>query len=181
MTEEDDSIITIDVRPGTGWPTPIPVPSPRPGPPRLPGPDWNGIPGEPTGTCQRNLLVNLRITRNFQNMDEALKHCIHHNAFNAAGEEMAAQNPGTPRGELGEPPEARVRHFSHMPWVFQRCAEDFICPILAEAINHHNRCQHDQIVIHLPSAFAIEIMELDCWKEFTKALDVTGVTWFPIY
>ena len=180
MTSEEDSIITVDVRPGTGWPTPIPVPSPRPGPPALPGPDWNGIPGHPTGKCQSNLLVNLRQTLNFQDMAEKLRYCIHHTAFNAAGEEMAQENPKTPRGQLGEPPEARVTHFSHMPWVFAKCAEQLICPILELAKEHHKRCKHDLIVIHLPSAFAIQIMELNCWKEFTKALDDTGVSWSPM-
>ncbi len=178
MTLDDDSIITVDERTGNSWPTPIPLP--RPGPPALPGPDWNGIPGFPFGDCQKNLLVNLRQDRDFQNMDEALAHCIHQTAIEAAGEEMAQENPDTPRDQLGDPPEARVRHFSHKAWVFKKCAAYFICPIWDLALDHHNRCKHDLIVIHLPREFAVQIMELDCWNEFTKALDDTGVTWYPI-
>ena len=179
MTNEDDSIITVDVRPGTGWPTPIPLPSPRPGPPALPGPDWNGIPGYPGAPCQPNLMVNLRQTLDFEDMAEELRRCIHRKAIKAANEEMTQENPETPRSQLGEPPEARVRHFSHMPWIFTKCAANLICPILERAKGHHKQCKHDLIVIHLPSAFAIQIMELDCWKEFTKALDDSGVRWYP--
>ena len=175
-----ESIITVDVRPGTGLPTRIPLPSPRRDPSTLPGPDWNGIPGFLGGSCQQNLLVNLRQDPDFQNMDVALNDCIHHTALDAASKELAQQNPNWPRSQLGEPPEALVRRFSHMPWVFEKCAERFICPILAMAIEHHNRCKHNLIVIHLPSEFAAQIMELDCWKEFSKALDDTGVTWYPM-
>jgi hypothetical protein len=180
MTLEDDSIVTVDVRTGNGWPIQIPRPSPRPGPPVLPGPDWNGIPGYPGGDCQPNLIVNLRLDFNFRNIEETIRNCINHNAFNAAGEEMARQNPETPRGELGNPPEDRVNHYSNLPWVIEECIKEFICPILRQALAHHERCNHDLIVVHLPNAFAVEIMELDCWNEFSKALDNTGVTWFPV-
>ena len=183
MTTNKDSAVTPDVR--SGRKLPLPVPRPGPGgisrPPPLPGPDWNGIPGYPGGDCQKNLMVNLTLNRDFCGpMTEEVEHCIHHHAIEMAGEEMAQENPGIPRPRLGRPPEDRVNHWKNSLDVIENCLEDFVCPILRRATEHHKQCNHEQIVILLPDKYAQQIMALRCWEDFAKFLNESNVEWYPV-
>ena len=195
MTRARDSFIEIEERPGTRIPVGPPIgPGGRTGrgPPPPPGPGWNGIPGNPGGSCEDNLLVNLSVTLNSGSMMEELDRCQEWRARDAATDEVEKlrnddpngiePHSGLPLDQIDNPPEELVeKHLSRLRHEgYYHCAQDLVCPILRSAQEHHNRCGHKMIEIHVPRQLIQEIEDLPCWNDFVEFLEDDGVDWMHL-